>query len=180
MRVWEVGVTSTTKSTTTRTSRGRDSGTRKAGRRALGRGGGANRGVEGLAAQAIWHEKTRHAHAAELAEDYVEVIAGLIRDEGEARLVDVARCLGVSHVTANRTVARLQRDGLVTSKPYRAIFLTDAGKELALRVTRRHELVVNFLLRIGVPDQAARIDAEGIEHHVGEQTLAAMERFLRR
>lgn len=137
-------------------------------------------GVESLAAQAIWHEKTRDAHAAELAEDYVEVIAGLIRDEGEARLVDVARCLGVSHVTANRTVARLQRDGLVTSKPYRAIFLTDAGKELALRVTRRHELVVNFLLRVGVPEQAARIDAEGIEHHVGEQTLAAMERFLRR
>jgi DtxR family transcriptional regulator, manganese transport regulator len=133
-----------------------------------------------LAAQAVWHEKTRDAHAAELAEDYVEVIAGLIRDSGEARLVDVARCIGVSHVTANRTVARLARDGLVTSKPYRAIFLTDKGKELALKVTRRHELVVNFLLRIGVPERAARIDAEGLEHHIGEETMSAIERFLRR
>ena len=30
----------------------------------------------------------------------------------------------------------------------------------------------------GVPPRAARIDAEGIEHHVGPETLAAMDRFL--
>lgn len=141
---------------------------------------GRRRVVSPLAAQAECHEKTRGAHAAELAEDYVEAIAGLIRDSGEARLVDVARCLGVSHVSAGRIVAKLAKEGLVTAKPYRSIFLTDRGSALALRVTRRHELVVNFLLRLGVSEQAARIDAEGIEHHVGEETLAAMERFLRR
>jgi DtxR family manganese transport transcriptional regulator len=141
---------------------------------------GRRRVASPLTVQAECHEKTRGAHASELAEDYVEAIAGLIRDSGEARLVDVARCLGVSHVSASRIVAKLARQGLVTAKPYRSIFLTDRGSSLALQVTRRHELVVNFLLRLGVSEQAARIDAEGIEHHVGEETLAAMERFLRR
>src|SRR5262245_64699817 len=75
--------------------------------------------------------RTRRKHARETAEDYVEAIADLSAAHGEARVVDLARRLGVSHVTVNRTVARLQRDGLVTSQPYRAIFLTAAGRRLA-------------------------------------------------
>lgn len=131
-------------------------------------------------AEARWHEATRKAHAAETAEDYVEAIASLIASEGEARVVDVARCLGVTHVTVNRTIARLQRDGWVTAKPYRAIFLTPAGEALAERVRVRHELVLAFLRALGVPEGAARVDAEGIEHHVGEETLKAFERFVKK
>lgn len=131
-------------------------------------------------AEPRWHHHTRQAHAVETAEDYVEVIANLIRTEGEARVVDVARRLGVTHVTVNRTIARLQRDGWVTAKPYRSIFLTPAGLELAHKVEKRHHLVIAFLRALGVPDAAASADAEGIEHHVGEETLRAFERFLTR
>lgn len=127
---------------------------------------------------AAFHRRTREAHAGELTEDYVELIADLIDREGEARVVDVARGLGVSHVTVVRTVSRLQREGYVTSKPYRAIFLTPAGRQLAQRVRRRHRLVVEFLRSLGVGDLAARTDAEGIEHHVGRETLAAMARHV--
>ena len=132
------------------------------------------------ASQARWHQATRKAHATETAEDYVEAIASLIATEGEARVVDVARCLGVTHVTVNRTIARLQRDGWVTAKPYRAIFLTPAGEDLAQRARARHEVVLAFLLALGVPEAAARVDAEGIEHHVGEETLKAFERFVKK
>ncbi len=106
------------------------------------------------------------------------MIAGLIEAQGEARVVELARRMGVSHVTVVRTVSRLQRDGLVTARPYRSIFLTDAGRKLAERVRRRHELVVEFLLAIGVGESAARNDAEGIEHHLSKETLGALERFL--
>src|ERR1043165_1828877 len=75
--------------------------------------------------------RTRRDHATELAQDYVELIAGLIARTGEARLTDLARALGVTHVTVNRTIQRLRRDGLVTTQPYRSIFLTPAGQRLA-------------------------------------------------
>ncbi len=126
------------------------------------------------------HQEVRRAHATEIAEDYVEAIAELITSAGEARVTDLARRLGVSHVTVVRTVARLADEDLVTARPYRSIFLTDAGKALAERSRERHEIVVQFLEALGVPSDIAAIDAEGIEHHVSTKTLAAFERYLRR
>jgi DtxR family manganese transport transcriptional regulator len=121
---------------------------------------------------------TRFAHSRERAEDYVEAIAELIASCGEARTTDIAQTLGVSHVTVVRTVQRLKREGLVSSKPYRSIFLTQSGRRLAVRAKARHEKVVAFLEALGVSPAAAREDAEGIEHHVSRETLAAFERFL--
>jgi DtxR family manganese transport transcriptional regulator len=113
-----------------------------------------------------------------LLEDYVELIADLVAAHGEARATDVAKRLGVTHPTAIKSVARLKREGLVTAKPYRGIFLTEAGRELADRVRARHRLVVKLLLAIGVPAEAAEADAEGMEHHASDATLQAFARFL--
>jgi len=125
-------------------------------------------------------DRTRKDHSQELAQDYVEMIAGLIGKTGEARLTDLARGLGVTHVTANHTVKRLQRQGLVTSEPYRSIFLTPAGRRLARESRARHETVVRFLTALGIPKSVAESDAEGIEHHVSRSTLAAFRRHLQR
>ena len=122
--------------------------------------------------------RTREEHSEETAEDYVELVAALIAETGEARAIDMARRLGVTHVTVGRTIQRLQRDGLVTTQPYRSIFLTDAGRKLAEKARRRHQTVVDFLRSIGVPDTVAQSDAEGIEHHVSEETLAAFRKIL--
>jgi DtxR family manganese transport transcriptional regulator len=127
--------------------------------------------------QASALRRTRHEHAMETAEDYVEAIADLGALHGEARAVDLARRLGVSHVTVIRTVARLQREGYLSTKPYRAIFLTDKGSLLAEESRRRHEIVEAFLRALGVPEGIAQTDAEGIEHHVSPETLAAFRRF---
>lgn len=127
---------------------------------------------------AVYQHQTRLQHAQERAQDYVEVIADLIASRGEARATDLARSLGVTHVTVIRTVQRLQREGLVTTEPYRSIFLTDAGRKLAGKARARHEKVVAFLEALGVSPSTARADAEGIEHHVSDETLSAMEKFL--
>jgi DtxR family manganese transport transcriptional regulator len=124
--------------------------------------------------------RTREEHSQELAQDYVEMIAELIVTNGEARVIDLASRLGVTHVTVGRTIRRLQRDGLVTARPYRAIFLTDAGRKLAEESRRRHEIVLEFLRSLGVPEAVAQSDAEGIEHHVSQETLAAFCRGLGR
>lgn len=123
--------------------------------------------------------RLRRDRALETAQDYVEAIADLAATQGEARVVDLARRLGVTHVTVNRTLARLQRAGYVNTKPYRAIFLTSTGSKLAEECRQRHQTVVSFLRSLGVADRIAEMDAEGIEHHVSPETLAAFERCLK-
>ncbi len=122
--------------------------------------------------------RVRDAHQREQAEDYVELIADLIDGHGEARVVDLAGRLGVTNATVNNTIHRLQRDGLVTSKPYRSIFLTEEGRKLAESARERHRIVRAFLVALGVDADSAEADAEGIEHHVSDATLDAFRRYL--
>lgn len=131
-------------------------------------------------AAAAGYRRTRSDHARELAEDYVELIDDLIRETGEARAVDLARRLGVTQVTVTKTVERLKREKLVTSEPYRSIFLTAEGKKLADFTRSRHQSVLEFLIALGVPRSDAEVDAEGIEHHISPKTLDAMRRFVRK
>lgn len=124
------------------------------------------------------HKRTRDDHASEVAEDYVEAIADAIAVNGVCRSMDLVKQFAVTHATVNNTIARLQRDGLVSTEPYQPIELTTAGKRLATASRKRHETVRLFLEAIGVSPQTAEIDSEGIEHHVSKETLRAMQRIL--
>jgi len=121
---------------------------------------------------------TREQHATETAQDYLEAIADLIEQTGEARVVDLASRLGISHATVIQTIRRLQRDGFVTSEPYRAIFLTDEGRTVAEVARHRHAVTVALLKKLGVSAEVAEVDAEGMEHHVSKETLNAFEKFV--
>ncbi len=122
----------------------------------------------------------RAARRNELAEDYVELIAELIHSHGEARPVDIATRMGVTAPTVAKTLDRLARDGLITRAKYRSIFLTEQGRALAKECRHRHEIVLRFLLSLGLDAETAERDAEGIEHHVSDGTLALFAAFANR
>lgn len=126
------------------------------------------------------HRRTRSDHAQETAEDYVEAIDELQGELGRCRIVDLARRFDVTHVTVTKVVARLKREGLVTSEPYGPLELTAAGRQLAAKSRRQHEIVYQFLRAIGVGEQTAAIDTEGIEHHVSRQTLECFRKLTER
>lgn len=128
--------------------------------------------------QAAGFARQREADRSATAEDYVELIADLLRVDGEARAVDVARRMGVSQATVTTTIGRLQRDGLIETRPYRGLFLTGAGQAMADAAKARHDLVVQFLVAIGLDPDTAERDAEGMEHHASTEALAAFARFL--
>jgi DtxR family manganese transport transcriptional regulator len=123
-------------------------------------------------ASAAKFDRIRQAHQSEVAEDYVEMIAELIAETGEARTVDLAARFGVTSPTVNAIIQRLQRENLVETRPYRSIFLTEAGETMARQAQERHQVVRDFLVTIGVPAPIAEEDAEGVEHHVSPETLA--------
>jgi DtxR family manganese transport transcriptional regulator len=77
-------------------------------------------------------------------------------------------------------LARLAVDGLVSRKPYRGVFLTEAGRKVADESRARHRVVEDFLRSLGVSEEVARIDAEGIEHHVSAETLEAFRKAMTR
>ncbi len=122
--------------------------------------------------------RVRDAHSSEIAEDYVELIADLLDSVGDVRSIDLAQRFGVSPATVNNTIKRLVRDGLVRSEPYRSIFLTGQGRKLAEHCRVRHRIVRDFLISLGINPINAESDAEGIEHHVSDETLAAFTRHL--
>jgi len=125
------------------------------------------------------HSVVRHKHEVEAAEDYCEAIADLVDDAGEARVVGLTRRFGLSHVTVSRVVARLAREGYLRTEPYQPIELTLKGRRTAEESRARHRAVLDFLLVLGVDEKTARLDAEGIEHHVSPATLEAFARLVR-
>ena len=124
--------------------------------------------------------ETRRHHLSETAEDYVELVAELIQSKGEARTCDIAARLGVSHVTVVRTIRRLQQKGYLHTEPHKPILLTKSGEELALFSKFRHDFLLKYLIAIGVPEDIALIDAEGMEHHISAQTLEAFRKQLQK
>ena len=122
-------------------------------------------------------KKVRDAHRTENTEDYLEIIADLLNAKGEARIVDIASKLDIAQATANKTIQRLQSQGFIKKEPYRSIFLTLKGQEVASVSKKRHIIVLTFLKNLGLDTRTAEADAEGIEHHVSDKTLKKMEQF---
>lgn len=121
--------------------------------------------------------RAREDHRTEVREDYLELIYRL-GGTGEVRTADLVSALGVAQPTVTQTLDRLEREGLVRVARRRGVSLTEEGWRLALEAKERHELTVRFLVALGVPSGVAELDAEGIEHHLSETTVAAIGRYL--
>ena len=130
-----------------------------------------------IRSRSVPFSQTRTRHASETAEDYVEAVLDIIEEKNECRVLDLAKYFNVSHVTVSKIVKRLDDEKLLNSNPYQPVELTDIGLKLAKRVKKRHQIVLAFLLKLGVDKVNAQIDSEGIEHHVSTSTLNAMKKF---
>ena len=130
--------------------------------------------------QASHFKRARHARETEIIEDYVELIADLIDEQGEARAVDIAKRLGVTGATVNKMVARLKQMDLVNAQPYRSVFLTEEGRQMAEASRERHHIVVALLRTVGVDEATAWADAEGMEHRCSPETIMAFKELVKR
>jgi len=124
-------------------------------------------------------KETRNSRSLEILEDYTELIADLLGIEKEARVCDIACELGVSHVSVLKNIKKLVREGYLKRNAVNQIILTNKGKKMAAFAKRKHQILSEFLIKIGVPEHIAAIDVEGIEHYISAQTLKALENFLK-
>jgi len=112
-------------------------------------------------------------------EDYLEVIYELIEQKGYATTVDISKYLNVSSPSVTKMVQRLDECGHLNYEKYRGISLTQQGVLVAKSIRERHGLLADFFKMIGVDEDSANKDAEGIEHHLHPETLKKLEEFIK-
>ena len=112
-------------------------------------------------------------------EDYLEVIYELIQHKGYATTVDISNYLNVSSPSVTKMLQRLNESGHINYEKYRGISLTEAGMAVAMNIHQRHGVLAEFLIMIGVEEDTANRDAEGIEHHLHPETLRKLEDFIK-
>jgi DtxR family Mn-dependent transcriptional regulator len=114
-------------------------------------------------------------------EDYLKCILLAEQDVPAVRVSTgrIAVALGVAPATVTSMLKTLAASGLVSYEPYSGASLTDAGKELALHVLRRHRLVELFLVRVmGMDWSEVHAEAELLEHSVSETLIQKMDEML--
>lgn len=113
-------------------------------------------------------------------EDYLEVMYELIQKKGYATTIDIANYLHVSSPSVTKMVKRLDKMGYLVYEKYRGLQLTSEGIAVAKNIHKNHGLLVEFLKMIGIDEEIANRDAEGIEHHLHPQTMEKLEEFIKR
>ena len=121
---------------------------------------------------------TKKEERTDRMEDYLEVIYELIKQKGYATTVDISNYLNVSSPSVTKMIQRLDESGYLNYEKYRGIRLTDDGIKIAKSIHTRHEILAEFFRMIGVDDETANNDAEGIEHHLHPETLKKLEEFM--
>lgn len=110
-------------------------------------------------------------------EDYLEAILVIQEEKGNCRSIDVARHLGVSKPSVSVAMNLLREDQMITTDAEGLLHFTEAGRTLAEAIYRRHCLIRDFLIHIGVPVEVAKADACKMEHDVSEETVKCLEDF---
>ena len=125
------------------------------------------------------HAKKEEDIHTERMEDYLEVVYELIHYKGYATTIDISEYLNVSSPSVTYMMQRLNDSGHLNYEKYRGIRLTDKGILVAKNIRKRHGLLAEFLKIIGVDEDTANKDAEGIEHHLQPKTLEKLEQFIK-
>ncbi len=107
-------------------------------------------------------------------EDYLEAMLILKEKNGYIRSIDVAAQLGVTKPSVTYTTKRLKERGLITMNEDSLIKLTDSGMDIAKRIYRRHVMLTQFFINLGVSEETAKEDACRVEHDLSQETFDAL------
>jgi DtxR family transcriptional regulator, manganese transport regulator len=116
--------------------------------------------------------------ATETGEDYLACILELLEKKGYARVVDVANSLSVAEASACSMIKSLANTGYVKRERYRGFTLTESGRAMAREIHARRRILTAFLQSLGLPESVVLHDVHGLEHHLSEQTLERLKRFV--
>ena len=110
-------------------------------------------------------------------EDYLEVIYELLKEKGYVKSKDISRVLNVKASTVTIMLKTLAEKKLINYEKYGGITLTEEGVKKAEEISRKHKIIIDFLLSLGIDEKQANLEAEGIEHIISDETLRKIEKL---
>lgn len=115
----------------------------------------------------------------ESAENYLETILILSKQRPVVRSVDIANELGFKKSSVSVAMKNLREKNQITVTSEGFIYLTDAGKEIAEMIYERHELLTEWLTRLGVDKEIAAEDACRMEHVISKESFEAIKNHIK-
>ena len=115
----------------------------------------------------------------ESAENYLETILLLEKNNGHVRSIDIATELGFSKPSVSVAMKNLRENGYIETDSAGHIVLLSKGREVAEKMMERHMLLTKWLISIGVPEDIASDDACKVEHVISEETFAAIKNLIK-
>jgi len=115
----------------------------------------------------------------ESGEMYLETILILSRQLSCVRSVDISEYMGYSKPSVSRAVGLLKAGNYIVIDNDGHITLTESGLETAEKIMRRHELLTDLLVSLGVDRQIAAADACKMEHVISDETFEAIHNHMK-
>jgi Mn-dependent DtxR family transcriptional regulator len=115
----------------------------------------------------------------ESAENYLETILILSKVKPVVRSVDIAEELGFKKSSVSVAMKHLREKNHITVTKEGFIYLTDTGREIAEMIYERHELLSEWLTRLGVDKTIAAEDACRIEHVISRESFEAIKKHIK-
>lgn len=115
----------------------------------------------------------------ESGEMYLETIYFLTRERGSVRAIDVAEHMGYSKPSVSRAMGLLKNGGYITVEADGRLLLTESGAALASKIYERHTILTDFFVSLGIDPVTASDDACKIEHHLSDESFAAIKRHAK-
>ncbi len=114
----------------------------------------------------------------ERREDYLEIISELVEMKGYATTLDISRYMNVSPPSVTKMLQKLDEKGYLEYEKYHGINLTEKGNKIAHAIRQKHDILLEFFEILGVGNETANQDAEGIEHHLNPKTIRQLRKFI--
>ena len=114
----------------------------------------------------------------ESAQDYLEAILILAKQQEYVRATDICGYFGYSRATVSVFVKQLKENGYVTVSEHNHIRLTNEGLAIAEEMYERHTFLSDLFIKLGVPEEIAKEDACRVEHYVSKETFEALKKHF--
>ena len=114
----------------------------------------------------------------ESGEMYLESIYVLSKAQSTVRSIDISEYMGYSKPSVSRAVGLLKKDNFITVEKEGHILLTEKGLTLAEKILKRHNILTEMLVRLGVSRETASKDACRVEHVISDETFQAIKNHL--
>lgn len=118
-------------------------------------------------------------HTNESSENYLETILVLSKSRPVVRSVDIAEELGYKKSSVSVAMKHLREREHITVTKEGFIYLTPSGKEIAEMIYERHQLLTDWLMRLGVDEKIASEDACRIEHDISKESFEAIKAYIK-